>query len=153
MSNLRRVDNTRFNPLLLASLIPTKHDHPWVVFETFVSIRYYSRLSFQRKKFETKPMVLWVSIRYYSRLSFQLTASFQMKIANVKFQSAITRVSHSNKIMKGIATMENDVSIRYYSRLSFQHVRNAIRSTSRPSVSIRYYSRLSFQPLVVALFP
>ena len=63
-----------------------------------------------------------VSIRYYSRLSFQPERRATRPAPKAGFQSAITRVSHSNVFtMFALAYLFTWVSIRYYSRLSFQH--------------------------------
>ena len=162
----------------------------------FVSIRYYSRLSFQRSSPATEKCLGPVSIRYYSRLSFQLHGAecgivYQLKVSiryysrlsfqrhsaggqspGWLFQSAITRVSHSNKIIflllacriakfqSAITRVSHSnwktthvyecwswVSIRYYSRLSFQPPYYFFQNCWTHKVSIRYYSRLSFQPV------
>ena len=168
-----------FNPLLLASLIPTWAGSFSQANLEGVSIRYYSRLSFQPRarasldagrRFSFNPLLLasliptkWARFqtpRHTWSFNPLLLASLIPTTAGLKARKSIDTVSIryysrlSFQLVDGVRTSANEdsVSIRYYSRLSFQRSSCAVR-LGPVHVSIRYYSRLSFQPSSMIRIP
>ena len=137
------IPHSRFNPLLLASLIPTQVTFDHDLRAELVSIRYYSRLSFQRQKTEGNPCC---SQRFNPLLLASLIPTMKFladKTAIIKFQSAITRVSHSN--WTELSAQQKRSGFNPLLLASLIPTRGRAGGGCVDKVSIRYYSRLSFQ--------